>query len=159
MTHLYEGMFLLDNQVVREDWKRAKSLVTDTLAKHGAKVVSARRWDERRLAYPIRRRQRGTFCLAYFESAGDTLPVLRRDLDLSENVLRYLMLRCESVPATERELAQAEDAAGFSVPPPPADDAPDQPRAAPMGRRAPAEGEEPEIDPALAEETPAGTEA
>ncbi|MFN0006366.1 MAG: 30S ribosomal protein S6 [Planctomycetota bacterium] len=124
---MYEGMFLLDNQVVREDWKKAKAIITDTLKKHGANVVSARRFDERRLAYPIRRRRRATFCLAFYEMSGEHLNPLRRDLELNENVLRYLILAKESVPATELELAAAEDAADFNVPTPPPDDAPDAP--------------------------------
>jgi small subunit ribosomal protein S6 len=124
-------MFLLDNQVVREDWKKAKSLVTDTLKKHGAKVISARRWDERRLAYPIRRRRRATYCLTYYEMGNAGITALRRDLELNENVLRYLILAKETVPAGEVELAVAEDAAGFAVPAPPPDDAPD----APVSRR------------------------
>ncbi|MFT5478028.1 MAG: hypothetical protein ACI8Y8_003390, partial [Planctomycetota bacterium] len=35
LATVYEGMFLLDNQVVREDWKAAKALVTATIEKHG----------------------------------------------------------------------------------------------------------------------------
>lgn len=127
MTQIYEGMFLLDNQVVREDWKKAKSLVTDTLKKHGGRVICARRWDERRLAYPIRRRRRATFCLAYYEMPVAGITSLRRDLDLSENVLRYLLLARDLVPQGEAELATAEDAADFVVPAPPPDDAPDAP--------------------------------
>ena len=131
MTQTYEGMFLLDNQVVREDWKKAKGIVTDTLKKHGAKILSARRWDERRLAYPIQRRRRATFCLTFYEMANAGIGPLRRDLELNENVLRYLILAKEAVPAGELELAAAEDAAGFAVPAPPPDDAPD----APVARR------------------------
>ena len=130
MTQTYEAMFLLDNQVVREDWKKAKSLVTDTLKKHGAKVVCARRWDERRLAYPIQRRRRATFCLTYYEMGVTGIAALRRDLELNENILRYLILAQDAVPAGELELAAAEDAAGFAVPAPPPDDAPDAPPAA-----------------------------
>jgi ribosomal protein S6 len=59
-------MFLLDNQVVRADWRQAKTLVADLLAKNGAKVLCARRWDERKLAYTIRGRTRGTYLIAYF---------------------------------------------------------------------------------------------
>ena len=51
---LYEGMFLIDNDTVRAGWASAKAVVTDLIAKHGGSVSSARRWDERRLAYPIR---------------------------------------------------------------------------------------------------------
>jgi len=133
-------MFLLDNQVVREDWKKAKAIITDALKKHGANVVCARRFDERRLAYPIRRRRRATYCLAFYEMGSEHLNPLRRDLELNENVLRYLMLAKESVPPAELELAAAEDAADFNVPAPPPDDAPD----APAARRR--EGGEPGAD-------------
>lgn len=129
MKTVYEGMFLLDNQVVREDWKKAKSVITDTLKKHGASVLCARRWDERKLAYQIRRRRRATYCLAYYEmgyeSGDEGVTALRRDLELNENVLRYLMLAKEKVPEGEMELAAAEDAADFIVPAPPPDDAPE----------------------------------
>ena len=127
MTTVYEGMFLLDNQVVREDWKKAKSIITDTLKKHGAKVACARRFDERKLAYPIRRRRRATYCLAFYEMGSEGQTALRRDLELNENVLRYLLLARESLPQGELELAAAEDAADFTVPAPPPDDAPDAP--------------------------------
>ena len=58
MSQIYEGMFLLDNDVVREGYEGAKALVTSALDKHGATLLSARRWDERRLAYPISGRRR-----------------------------------------------------------------------------------------------------
>src|SRR6202008_2730516 len=115
LTTVYEGMFLLDNQVVREDWKKAKAIITDALKKHGAKVACARRFDERRLAYQIRRGRRATYCLAFYEMGSEHLSPLRRDLELNENVLRYLMLAKDSVPPAEIELAAAEDAADFNV--------------------------------------------
>ena len=128
MNRLYEGMFLLDNQVVREDWKSAKALVAESLQKHGAKLRTLRRWDERKLAYPIAGRKRATYYLGYFDIGVEALPALRRELDLSEKVLRHLILSCEAVPETENELAAAELAEGFLVPAPPPDDAPEPKR-------------------------------
>lgn len=122
MTRTYEGMFLLDNQVVREDWKKAKAIVSETIEKHGGKILTLRRWDERKLAYPIRRRNRGTYFLTYFQLPGTAAPTMRRELELNERVLRYLMLAVDEVPETEAELAAAENAADFVVPAPPPDD-------------------------------------
>jgi len=123
LGYTYEGMFLLDNQVVRADWNRAKGAIVETLAKHGAKVLTARRWDERKLAYSIKGKNRGTYLLAYFDLGGDGVNEMRRDFDLDENVLRYLMLRVDAVPAGEVEKAAEESAEGFSVPPPPPEEA------------------------------------
>jgi small subunit ribosomal protein S6 len=153
-SRLYETMFLLDNQVVREDWTRAKSMVLDVLAKHGAKVHSARRWDERKLAYPIEGRKRATFLLSYFEMENEHLIALRRDLELNERVLRYLVLQVEKLPEGELDKAQAEQAADFVVPAPPADDAPEPERVAPQTKK---EGDEevavPELDLMAVEES------
>src|SRR5882672_6129840 len=115
-------MFLLDNQVVRTDWARAKAVITDALTKHGAKVLTARRWDERKLAYTIRGRRRATYLLTFFELGGDGVNGMRRDLDLDERVLRYLMLGVEALPEGELEKSQAELADGFTVPSPPPDE-------------------------------------
>lgn len=130
MSQIYEGMFLLDNDLVREGWDGAKATVTDALAKHGGKVHTARRWDERRLAYPIRRKQRATYLLAYYEIPGDSIAAMRREFDLSERVLRYLMLAVDEIPSGEAQLAAAESSADFVVPEPPADDVPDEPEEA-----------------------------
>ena len=121
----YEGMFLLDNQVVRTDYKAAKTVVTDALKKHGAEVTSARRWDERRLAYPIQGRQRATFLLTYFKAGPNAITGIRRDAELDERILRHLILAVEEVPAAELELSLAEGD-DYAPPPPPADDAIDR---------------------------------
>lgn len=122
--NLYEGMFLLDNQVVRADWKTAKNLVVDLIKKNGGEIVTIRRWDERRLAYPVRGRRRGTYYLTYFKAAPSAVAATRREFELDERVLRYLVLRAETVPDAELELSRAELAEGFTVPPPPSDDEP-----------------------------------
>ena len=123
MSQIYEAMVLLDNDVVRQGYDSAKHVVTDTLKKYDANVHACRRWDERRLAYPIRRKNRATYFISYFEMPGDRLPAFRRDLELNERVLRYLLTAVDALPEGEAEQAKAEDGADFTVPPPPEDDA------------------------------------
>jgi small subunit ribosomal protein S6 len=126
MSRTYEIMYLLDNNAVRAGWKEAKAAATGLIEKHGGKVLSARRWDERALAYPIRQRRRGTYLLAYASLDANGTAGLRRELDLTESILRYLILSAESVPAQELELTAAESAAGFVVPTPPVDELPEE---------------------------------
>ena len=123
MAYIYEGMFLIDNDLVRSGWESAKGVVTGLLEKHGATVHTARRWDERALAYPIKGKRRATYLLTYFEFDGTQMPMLNRDLEITDGVLRYINLRRDEVPATEREAAGKETEADFVVPEPPADDA------------------------------------
>lgn len=119
---MYEGMFLLDNRAVRTDWARAKAAVTETLAKHGCEVLTARRWDERKLAYPIRGRKRATYLLAHFHQPIERIQALRRDLEIDERILRHLILGVDALPEGELEKSRAELQEGFTVPPPPSDE-------------------------------------
>jgi len=124
LSNLYEGMFVLDNKVVRQGWRAAKAIVTGILAKHEANTITARRWDERRLAYSIKGRGRATYMICYFELAKDAGPALNRSLELNDAVLRYLITRVDAVPATEAELASREESDDFVVPAPPVEDSP-----------------------------------
>ncbi len=113
MNRTYECMFLIDNDVVRAGWGAAKAGVAGLIEKHGGSTVTSRRWAERRLAYPIRHKNRATYLLTYCELDPARISTLRGDLDISESVLRYLILTAEDVPTEERELSDAENAADF----------------------------------------------
>jgi hypothetical protein len=88
-------------------------------------------------------RRRGTYLLVYGELAADGVATLRRELDLTESVLRYLILSAEAVPERELELTRAESEVGFVVPTPPQEDVAD------------ARAEEVEEEPEPVEEVPA----
>ena len=89
---IYEGMFLLDSGRAAKDWEGTKALVDGVLERYGAKPILRDRWDERKLAYTIRRQKRGTYYLNYFDASGDAVTNIRRDLTLTEGVLRLLIL-------------------------------------------------------------------
>ena len=119
-TRNYECMCLLDNTDVRKGWEPLKEAVAGLFTKHEAKVLSNRRWDERRLAYPIKGQQRATYLLLYFAADTQTLPSIRRELEFSESMLRYMITECDDIPADAYE-PEAE----FDVNAIPEDDAPD----------------------------------
>jgi ribosomal protein S6 len=102
-------MCLLDNREVRKGWQPLKDAVTGIFTKHGAKILSSRRWDERRLAYAIRGQQRGTYLLIYFAADTQSLTAIRRDLQFNESVLRDLLVDCAEVPQTAYEPEAAFD--------------------------------------------------
>lgn len=122
MIYLYEGMFLIDNDLVRAGWPGAKAAVRDLLVKNGASIKTLRRWEERALTYSIGGKRRGTFVLAYFELDGGRMQELNRDLELKDGILRHLVVRSPAVPEAELQLSEAELAPDFVVPEPPSDD-------------------------------------
>jgi peptidyl-tRNA hydrolase, PTH1 family len=92
----YEGMFLIDNSRVKPDPEACVGVVNDLLGRHQGKVVRTDRWDERKLAYEIRKQKRATYVLSHFEMEPEKITDLRRDLDLNEDVLRSLVHRMEA---------------------------------------------------------------
>lgn len=89
----YEGMFLLDSARAAKDWEGTESLVTSVLTRYGAKFILKDKWDERKLAYPVKKQRRGTYFLAYFDAPEGSMAEMRRDLLLTDGVLRFLVLR------------------------------------------------------------------
>jgi len=115
LKRTYEAMLLLDNREVRKGWQPLKEQVCGLFTKHGAEIKSARRWDERRLAYPINRQLRGTYLLVYFDSPTSALTGIRRDLEFAEVVLRHLTQAVAAVPETALEPEAAFDESAVRV--------------------------------------------
>lgn len=87
----YEGMFLFDSGAVSE-WGAAQQEINRLFERIGARPLVTVKYDERKLAYEIKRRKRGLYALSYFEADPQRIGDLERDARLSETVLRVLVL-------------------------------------------------------------------
>jgi small subunit ribosomal protein S6 len=90
---LYEAMFLADSAEAVSDWEGLEKTIRKILSRNRAEVVSLRKWDERRLAYGVQGKDRGTYILCYFRADGDGVVGMERDVQLSERIMRVLILR------------------------------------------------------------------
>ncbi|MBI1375457.1 MAG: 30S ribosomal protein S6 [Phycisphaera sp.] len=102
---LYEGMFLINPTAVNSSLTACTETVNEILTRANADIKSIHKWDDRKLAYPIKGQKRGIYMLAYFETAPDQLAHIERDVSLSDIVLRAMVLRAEHVGETELGLA------------------------------------------------------
>ncbi len=109
---LYEGMFLLDNRQANRDWEGSLESVKAVIEKHGGEILRCDKWGERRLAYEVEGRRRGTYVLAYFNAEGDAVNRIYHDCELSELILRVLMLQVSRMPSEEELRKQGEAAEG-----------------------------------------------
>jgi small subunit ribosomal protein S6 len=101
---LYEGMFLIDSAEAAKDWDGVIETITKMLTKIDAEIISLRKWDERPLAYKIRKCERGTYLLSYFRAEGPRIHDLERDVELSERIVRAMILNAEHL--TDADLAK-----------------------------------------------------
>ena len=103
MNRIYECMVLLDNREVRQGWDALKESVTGLMTKHGAEIVSAKFWEERKLAYQINGQQRGTYMLVYFNAPTSSIDAMNREFNMAETVMRHMVTACEALPEDVNE--------------------------------------------------------
>lgn len=106
-VNMYEGMFLFP-QTAAANLQQASDHLKEQLARAEAEIVSFKKWDERRLAYEIKGNKRGVYFLVYFKAHADNLIGLERDCNLSEQILRSMVMRADLV---SEEVIEASDGA------------------------------------------------
>jgi small subunit ribosomal protein S6 len=104
---LYEAMFLVDSTQA-SDWDAVVKTVETILGRADAEIVSIRNWAERKLAYEINRKTRGTYVLCYFRADGERVQSIEKDVQLSEKIMRVLILSAETREKEALEESSAE---------------------------------------------------
>jgi small subunit ribosomal protein S6 len=104
-VYQYEAMFLL-SQAVAADLSGAIDHIKEVLARASAEIIALKKWDDRRLAYEIAGQKRGIYILAYFKAAGPDVAKIERDCNLSEKIMRVLILRADHL--TNDEMLNAD---------------------------------------------------
>ena len=106
-------MFLIDSSKAGADWDGIIAAIRTILEKAEAEIDSIRKWDDRRLAYNIKGKSRGTYILSYFRVDGERIQDIEKSVRLSEKIMRVLILSAEQLrpedieketPATKVEL-------------------------------------------------------
>ncbi|MEI7781178.1 MAG: 30S ribosomal protein S6 [Planctomycetota bacterium] len=92
---VYEGMFILDAAKYSRDPAGMAQQVTDLIETHGGTILASRLWDERKLAYPINGHKKGVYWLTYFQMPGGNLVALERQCEITDDIVRKLVLKIE----------------------------------------------------------------
>jgi len=87
----YECLFLLDPTKTAADMDGVKGQLHGTLEKYGAEILASRKWDDRKLAYPINGHKKGVYHLTYFKADSRKMSEIDHDFRLNENILRHLI--------------------------------------------------------------------
>ena len=95
---LYEAMFLVDSAQAGSDWDGILAAINRVLERAEVDVVSIRKWADRKLAYEIGHKGRGTYILAFFNADPLKIASIEKDVNLSEQIARVLVLSTEGRP-------------------------------------------------------------
>lgn len=100
---LYEGLFLMNIGEVGSDPAVSVGIVVELLKRANAEIMAVSKWDERKMAYEIKGQKRGLYVLALFRCKGGNIANIDRDVNLTENVLRCLIIKAEHYGDVEIE--------------------------------------------------------
>ncbi len=116
---LYEGMFIINSAVANTDWDTAVNEVQGVLKNRGAEILQCEKWEERKFAYIIKGQRRGVYLLVYFNAPPEAITLVKKDLKLSENVLRSLIIKVDKIkepPPAETEIGVEAEASKEETP-------------------------------------------
>ncbi len=100
---LYEGLFLIDSGEAASDWDGIIDMIRKMLERGQAEILSIRKWDDRRLAYKIAGKERGTYILVYFNAPTASVSGIERDIRLSERIVRAMILRGDEITQADMD--------------------------------------------------------
>ncbi|MFQ5513276.1 MAG: 30S ribosomal protein S6 [Myxococcota bacterium] len=106
----YEFIYVIQPDATPEREKEIHARVDDVLARGGGTYLIRDDWGKRKLAYEIRKFQKGHYFQLGFLSDGALIPELERLMRLDVDVLRFLtVLANERVRDVEARIAEARE--------------------------------------------------
>lgn len=89
----YEIMFILSTQLTEEEKKANVEKVESILTHFGATEVKTEIMGDRKLAYPIKKKENGYYVLTRFEFDGTKLNEVENKLNISEFLMKYMIVK------------------------------------------------------------------
>lgn len=103
----YEGMFLFGT-AAGTNVDGALATVRQLVEKHGGEVIVLKKFDERRLAYEIKKNKRGLYVLCYFRGNTETPNQITREVNLGNDVLRLLIVDASHLSEAEMNAVEPQ---------------------------------------------------
>ena len=92
----YELIVIISPEVEDEKLEATVDNISQFITERGGIISSVDRWGKRRLAYPIKHFMEGSYVLAQFKLKPALSKELEARLQISEEVLRYLLIKLSS---------------------------------------------------------------
>jgi len=106
-ANVYEAMFLFP-ATVASDLDHALMTARQMIERHGGEIIVLKKWDERKLAYELGKNKRGVYVISYFTGPGAIVGAVERDVNLSEDVLRVMIMRADHLNKQEMEAVEPQ---------------------------------------------------
>lgn len=89
----YETMFVLRPEFDKEQAQALVGRFVEIIENNGGTIEKVSDWGKRRLAYEVKKYREGIYTLVNFQSEAAVATELERNFKISEDVIRYLIVR------------------------------------------------------------------
>lgn len=94
-TYVYECMFIFSPNSFARNPAAAAATVETLVGDAGGKLLASRLWNEQKMAYPINGHRKGAYWLCYFELESTDIPKFNRAVQLTDQIMRHLVVRID----------------------------------------------------------------
>ncbi len=110
----YETFFIVDPDLPDEVSQAADDKIKGVVASQGGAVLSYEPWGKNKLAYPVKKRTRGSYILMQYAGGPALVAELERIMRLDERVLKFITVKLDDRfdPAREESSPNAKAAFG-----------------------------------------------
>jgi small subunit ribosomal protein S6 len=127
-VNYYELMVIFSSTLTDEEEKAQTQQVEELLRSQKGNIILVDHWGKRKLAYAIKRQRQGFYEWFYFEMEPGRIAEIDRKLKMSEQALRFMILKMEKIQtqnmfkeaARRQEALQAPPVAAAATEPQPA---------------------------------------
>jgi small subunit ribosomal protein S6 len=102
--NFYEHTFIVNTVLDEADVKATIEKHINYLKDNGAELDEVSEWGIQRLAYDIDGKRSGFYVNAYFNAPTDLIAKFERQLQIDDNVIRYLTIKYDNKMLRHREL-------------------------------------------------------
>ena len=92
------------------DLSKAEEKVTNIITSNGGKVTATDNWGKRKLAYPIKKQEHGVYVFYTVEMPGESVNKVEATLNITDEVVRYLIVRPDLKAIAKAEADKADKA-------------------------------------------------
>lgn len=92
------------------DLSKAEEKVTKIITSNGGKITATDNWGKRKLAYPIKKQEHGIYVFYTVDMPGEGVNKVEATLNITDEVIRYLITRPDLKAIAKAEADKAEKA-------------------------------------------------
>jgi small subunit ribosomal protein S6 len=106
---LYEHVFLVRQDVAQSQVDALAETASKIITDNGGKIVKTESWGLRTLAYRIAKNRKAHYVMIEFEAPGNVVLELERQIQIDEDIVRYMTLRVDAHEAGPSAMMRKRD--------------------------------------------------